>query len=133
MDRWLGDGGMPVVGQFGAAIEGYGDGWATASWTPTAVCCNPQGIVQAGVHAVLLDAVMNFAMLAALDPGDRGATLEMKVSTMRPANAGEELSVRGEVVRLARQVAYTEGWARNADGDAVAHATGTFIVRRRTT
>jgi uncharacterized protein (TIGR00369 family) len=121
---------MPVIAAFGAAIERYGEGWAEASWTPTELACNPAGIVQAGVHSVLLDAAMNFAMLAGLDRGDRGATLEMKVSTMRAANRGDVLGVRGEVVRLARSVAYTEGWVRNADGETVAHATGTFIVRR---
>lgn len=129
MDKWLGDGGMPVIEELGAAFTAYGDGWVEATWTPTEKCCNPIGVVQAGVHSVLLDAAMNFAMLAGLDRGDRGATLEMKVSTMRPAQAGEELSARGEVTRMAKQVAYCEAWVRRGD-DVVAHATGTFIVRR---
>ncbi|MBI2169857.1 MAG: PaaI family thioesterase [Actinobacteria bacterium] len=133
MDKWLGDGGMPIIGQFGGAFTAYGDGWVEASWTPTDLCCNPAGIVQAGVNAVMLDAAMNFAMLAALDRGDRGATLEMKVSTLRPAQAGDDLRVRGEVVRLAKQVAYLEAWAKRGIGETeetVSHATGTFIVRR---
>lgn len=120
---------MPVIGEFGAGFTAYGDGWAEATWAPTDKCCNPIGVVQAGVHSVLLDAAMNFAMLAGLDKGDRGATLEMKVSTMRPAQAGEELSVRGEVTRMAKQVAYCEAWVRRGD-HVVAHSTGTFIVRR---
>jgi uncharacterized protein (TIGR00369 family) len=131
MDRWLGDGGMPIITSLGAAFDQYGDGWAELAWAPEAIACNPAGIVQAGVHSVLLDAAMNFAMLAALESGERGATLEMKVSTMRPAQAGDALRVRGEVVRLARQIAYTEGWVRDPSGDTVAHATGTFIVRRK--
>lgn len=130
MDRWLGDGGMPVIEQFGAAFTAYGDGWAELTWTPTALACNPAGIVQAGVHAVLLDAAMNFAMLAGLDRGDRGATLEMKTSTMRPAREGDDLRVRGEVVRMAKTVAYTEAWVRGDDDTLVTHSTGTFIVRR---
>lgn len=129
MSKWLGDGGMPLLGQFGAAFDGYGQGWAEASWVPTELCCNPAGIVQAGVQAVLIDAAMNFAMLAALDRGDRGATLEMKTSTMRALRAGDELRVRGEVVRLARQVAHAEAWVRRGD-ELVSHATGTFIVNR---
>lgn len=130
MDKWLGDGGMAVIAAFGGAFDGYGEGWAEASWVPTDLCCNPLGIVQAGVHSVLLDAAMNFAMLASLARGDRGATLEMKTSTMKPAKAGEALRVRGEVVRLARQVAYLEAWVRREDGELVSHSTGTFIVRR---
>lgn len=134
MDKWLGDGGMPIIARFGAAFDAYGEGWAEASWTPTELCCNPIGVVQAGVHSVVLDAAMNFALLATLDPGDRGATLEMKTSTMRAARAGDDLHVRGEVVRLARQVAYVEGWVRRStpdgQGEVVSHASGTFILRR---
>lgn len=130
MDRWLGDGGMPLIAQLGAAFDAYGDRWATAAWTPTERCCNPAGTVQAGVYAVLLDAAMSFALLAALDRGERGATLEMKVATMQPARAGEPLKVRGEVVRLGGQVAHTEGSVHGGDGRVVARATATFLVTR---
>src|SRR2546422_9919611 len=116
MDRWLGDGGMPVIGAIGASFDGYGEGWATAVWNPTALACNPHGVVQAGVHSVVLDAAMNFAINAGLDGRDRTqATLELKTETMRAARAGEPLRVRGEVTRMARQVAYAE--ARITDGD----------------
>ena len=40
MDRWLGDGGMAVIGQVGASFTAYGVdgedlGWVEATWTPT--------------------------------------------------------------------------------------------------
>ena len=132
LDRWLGDGGMPLIAELGASFTGYGSGWAEAEWEPTAVCCNPGGTVQAGVQSVLLDAAMNFALLAALSPGERGATLEMKVSTMRPARGGDRLTVRGEVLRLGRRVAYLQAFARTGgeDGEVVSHATATFAVLR---
>ena len=130
MDKWLGDGGMPLIGDLGAAFTGYGDGWAEAAWEPTATACNPGGTVQAGVHAVVLDAAMNFALSAALTSGERGTTLELKVSTMRAARAGDRLTVRGEVVRLGRRVAFLQAFVRDDDGEAVAHATGTFLVVR---
>ena len=136
MDRWLGDGGMPVIAAVGGHFNGYGSGedgrgWVTAVWTPTAMACNPHGIVQAGVHSVLLDAAMNFAINAELDGRDRTrATLEMKTETMRVANAGDDLCVEGRVVRMARQVAYAEASARNAEGQLVSRATGTFLLHR---
>jgi uncharacterized domain 1 len=132
MERWLGDGGMPLIAHLGASFIAYGEGWAEATWDPTPDACNPGGTVQAGVQAVLLDAAMNFALLAALDRGDRVATLEMKASNLRAAQAGERLAVRGEVVRVGRRVGFAQGWLRTADGTEVAHATGTFIVNRRT-
>lgn len=127
MDRWLGDGGMALIADLGGSFTAYGDGWAEAVWEPTPAGCNPAGTVQAGVYSVLLDAAMNFALSAALDPGRYGTTLELKVSTMRPARAGDRLAVRGEVLRLGGRVAYLQAFAR-AGGDEVAHATGTFLV-----
>jgi uncharacterized protein (TIGR00369 family) len=136
MDRWLGDGGMPIIEVVGGAFTGYGVdgedlGWAIGTFTPTDLACNPHGITQAGVHSLLLDACMNFAINAAL-PGKartRG-TLEMKTETMRPAMKGEPYVMRGEVVRLAKQVAYGEATVRNPDGVLVSRATGTFLLHR---
>ena len=133
MDRWLGDGGMPLIGDLGGAFTAYGEGWAEATWTPAPACCNPAGTVQAGVYSVLLDAAMNFALSATLAPGAYGTTLELKVSTMRPARAGDALTVRGDVLRLGGRVAYLQAVVRRAGagpGQDVAHATGTFLVFR---
>ncbi|HEX6312558.1 MAG TPA: hypothetical protein VF152_13165, partial [Acidimicrobiia bacterium] len=57
--------------------------------------------------------------------------LDLKYETMRAAQAGDALSVRGEVVRLARQVAYVESWVRDSGGELVSRGTGTFFVRRK--
>jgi uncharacterized protein (TIGR00369 family) len=132
MDRSLGDGGMALLAQLGISFDGYGEGWATAKWTPTELACNPAGTVHGGVYGVVHDAAMNFATNAALESGDRAATLELKYSTMRAAQASDVLSVRGEVVRLARQVAYLETAISDADGQPVSKGTGTFFVRRKT-
>jgi uncharacterized protein (TIGR00369 family) len=131
MDRSLGDGGMALLGQLGVSFDAYGDGWTTAKWTPTELACNPAGTVHGGVYGVIHDAAMNFATNSALESGDRAATLEIKYSTMRPARAGDTLAVRGEVVRLARHVAYLETEISDAAGDAVSKGTGTFFVRRK--
>jgi uncharacterized protein (TIGR00369 family) len=136
MDRWLGDGGMAIIGAIGGTLDDYGvadggEGWVTGAWQPTAMACNPHGIVQAGVHSVILDAAMNFAVNTSLDGRDRTrATLEMKTETMRVANAGDHLAVRGDVVRLAKQVAYAEASVRDREGRMVSRATGTFLLHR---
>ena len=131
MDRWLGDGGMPIIEAVGAAFDGYGEGWATATWVPTQLACNPHGYVQAGVHAVLLDAAMNFAINASLEGRDRTrSTLEMKTDTMRPANLGGDFVVRGEVTRLAKQVAYAEATVKDGEGTLISRSTGTFLLHR---
>jgi acyl-coenzyme A thioesterase PaaI-like protein len=137
MDRWLGDGGMEVIGLVGAALEAYGVdgedlGWVSGSWTPTPLACNPHGTAQAGIHSLVLDACMNFAINAAMPGGDRTrGTLEMKTETMRPALEGQAYRLRGDVVRMARQIAYAEASVRGTDDLIVSRATGTFMLYRQ--
>jgi acyl-coenzyme A thioesterase PaaI-like protein len=54
----------------------------------------------------------------------------LKTETMRPARAAEHYRIRGEVVRMARQVAYAEASVRDGDGRIVSRATGTFLLGR---
>ena len=122
---------MPLLGQLGLSFDGYGEGWATATWTPSELASNPVGAVHGGVYGVIHDAAMNFATNSALESGDRAATLDIKYETMRAADVGNALAVRGEVVRLARQVAYVESWVRDGEGELVSRGTGTFFVRRK--
>lgn len=136
MDRWLGDGGMALIGAVGASFGAYGVdgedlGWVEGDFTPTELACNPHGAVQAGVHALLLDASMNFAINAALPGRDRTqATIEMTTELMRPATIGEPYRLRGDVVRLTRQVAYGEATVSNSDGKLISRSTGTFLIQR---
>src|ERR1022692_258188 len=134
MDRWLGTGGMELIGTVGGAFSDYGVdgedlGWVTGSFVPSPAACNPHGVVQAGVHGLLLDAAMNFAINAALPGRDRTrATLEMKIETMRPALVGESYRLRGDVVRMARQIAYAEATVNDGRGRMVSRSTGTFLL-----
>jgi acyl-coenzyme A thioesterase PaaI-like protein len=136
MDRWLGDGGMPIIELCGGAFTDYGVdgedlGWVTGAFTPTDLACNPHAIVQAGIHSLLLDASMNFAINSAL-PGKartRG-TLEIKTECMRPALKGNGYTLRGDVVRMAKQIAYGEATMRDGDGELISRATATFLLHR---
>ena len=131
LDEALGDGGMPLLAELGLSFERYGEGWAEATWTPTALACNPLGTVHGGVYGVIHDAAMNFAASSALERGDRAATLDVAYQTIRPSSSGDTLAVRGEMVRLATSVAYLECAVRAADQELVSRATATFFVRRR--
>jgi acyl-coenzyme A thioesterase PaaI-like protein len=136
MDRWLGDGGMALLGDVGATFERYGVdgedlGWVEGTFAARALAGNPHGAVQAAVHALVLDAGMNFAINAALRGGDRTeATIEMTTELLRPARVGERYHFRGEVVRLARQIAYAEATMVSEDAKLVSRATGTFLLHR---
>jgi uncharacterized protein (TIGR00369 family) len=131
MERSLGDGGMPLLAQLGVTFDAYGEGWVTASWLPTELACNPLGQVHGGVYGVIHDAVMNFATNSALESGDRAATLDLGYQMLRGAEAGKSLTLRGEVLRVTKQVAYVESTVHDADGELVSRGTGTFLVRRK--
>jgi uncharacterized protein (TIGR00369 family) len=136
MDRWLGNGGMAIIDALGGSFEEYGVdgedlGWVTGTFTPPQLACNPHGSVQAGVHSVLLDAAMNFAINSALSGRDRTqATIEITTELLRPAMQDTRYALRGEVVRLTRQVAYAEATITSEEGKLVSRATGTFLVHR---
>ena len=101
------------------------------SFVPTAAACNPHGVVQAGVHGLLLDAAMNFAINSALPGRDRTrATLEMKVETMRPALRARPTGCGARWCRMARQVAYAEATVIDGKDQLVSRSTGTFLLQR---
>lgn len=129
LDRFLGDGGMPLLAMLGLSFEAYGHGWAEAGWVPTELACNPRGIVHGGVYGVVHDAAMNFALNSMLERGDRATTLDIQYQAIRPASADDALRVRGQVTRLATSVAYAESQVSTGD-DVVSRATATFLVRR---
>jgi uncharacterized protein (TIGR00369 family) len=131
LDRSLGDGGMPLLAQLGVSFERYGEGWAEATWTPTELACNPLGPVHGGVFGVVHDAAMNFATNSALESGDRASTLEVSYHIVRGAQAGQELSLRGAVLRATRQVAYVEATVTDGEDELVSRATATFLLRRK--
>jgi len=136
MDDQLGSAGMPLLDTLGVSFDAYGEGWSSAVWTPTDVCANPIGVVQAGVHAVVLDAACNFALLAGLERGEHGVTVEMKVANLRAALVDDELVVRGDALRIGTSVAHLEATVSTSpDGDkgsrVVSKASATFAVQRR--
>lgn len=131
MDRWLGDGGMPIIAAIGCSFDGYGDSFATATWTPTDLACNPHGGVQAGVHDVVLDAAMNFAINATLDGRDRTkATIDMSGDYLRGAVKDATYAVRGDVTRMTKHVAFAAATVTDGDGNVVSRATGRFLLHR---
>ena len=89
---------------------------------------NSWGVAHGGVSMTLLDVVMAHAARA---PGDDGVaeesgvvTVEMKTTFIRPALG--RLVATGRRLHRTASMAFCEGSLIDADGQLVAHATGTF-------
>jgi uncharacterized protein (TIGR00369 family) len=89
---------------------------------------NPQGAVQGGFLAAMLDDAMGPAAFTLLDEGSFAPTLEMKVSFLRPARA-RALIAEGSVVHQSRRFMHVEGKLMTEDGELVATGTATLVVQ----
>ena len=89
---------------------------------------NPAGQVQGGFLAAMLDDTLGPALVATLGAGQWAPTLELHTHFLKPARPGV-LRASGWVVRRGREIAFLAGELRDADGDLVATATATAIIR----
>jgi uncharacterized protein (TIGR00369 family) len=93
---------------------------------------NSWGVAHGGVTMTLLDVVMAHA---ARSPGQREiddhrgvVTIEMKTSFLKPGLG--RLTARGKLLQRTASMAFCEGSAFDAEGQLIAHATGTFKYLR---
>ena len=89
---------------------------------------NPVGAIQGGFLAAMLDDTMGPALAATLDAGEFAPTLNLNVSFARPARIGKLLG-KGRIVRRGKEVCLLAAELYQ-DGDLVASATATAIIRR---
>lgn len=90
---------------------------------------NPAGTVQGGFLTAMLDDTMGPALAATLDAGLYGATLELKVSFLRPARPGR-LVGHGRVVHSGTTIAFLAGELRDESGRVVAVGSATARILR---
>jgi acyl-CoA thioesterase len=89
---------------------------------------NPHGVVHGGALYSLVDYAMGGALTSRLAPGERCATLEIKINYLAAVSEGRVGAEAWVVARTAR-VAVLEARVQ-ADGDRlVALATGSFYIQ----
>src|SRR3990170_6216839 len=87
---------------------------------------NPQGAIQGGFLAAMLDDAMGPALFTLLDADQFAPTIEIKVNFLRPARPGPIIA-EGRVVHRTRSLAFLEGTLATDEGDLI--ATGTATAR----
>ncbi len=87
---------------------------------------NPQGAIQGGFLAAMLDDAMGPALFTLLGSDQFAPTIEMKANFLRPARPGPIIA-EGRVVHRTGTVAFLEGTLATEDGEVI--ATGTATAR----
>ena len=87
---------------------------------------NPHRVVHGGVLYSMVDTGMGGALFSSLDPGQRCATLEIKISYLHFVTAGT-LSCNSTVIQKSRRFGFLQSDVFN-DDRLVASATGTFTI-----
>jgi uncharacterized protein (TIGR00369 family) len=88
---------------------------------------NPQGAIQGGFLAAMLDDAMGPALFTTLGADDFAPTIELKINFLRGARPGT-LIAEGRVVHQTRSLAFLEGTLATEDGELVATATATARI-----
>jgi acyl-CoA thioesterase len=89
---------------------------------------NPYGVLHGAVVYALVDTAMGAALVSRLEPGERCATLEVKIHYLAPVTGGE-LTAEARLVERTRRIGVLEARAWAGGERLVALATGTFYIQ----
>ena len=93
------------------------------------LCAPPPGRVQGGAVALLADAAVTAAVQTAAPAGAVFVPVELKLNYLRPLPSdGREARARAELVHGGRRVAVARAEVTDADGRAIAIATGSAFA-----
>ena len=89
---------------------------------------NPHGVVHGGLVYALVDYAMGGAATSRLQPGERCATLEIKINYVAPVLGGE-VAAEAWVVARTNRIAVLEARVHADRDQLVALATGSFYIQ----
>jgi uncharacterized protein (TIGR00369 family) len=119
---------IPFLEHLGARIVGVDEGRVEIALEVRPELCNSGDVAHGGVLMTALDAAMSVAGRSAhtTDPESplRSVTIEMKTTFLRPGTG--RLRAIGRCVHRTASLMFCEGEILDAEGRAVARASGTF-------
>ena len=90
---------------------------------------NPNAVLHGGVVYTLVDYCMGSAVQPDLPEGQYCFTIEAKINYLAPVRGGT-LTANTEVIKLGRNIAFTESKVVNENGKLVATASGSLFILR---
>ena len=106
----------------------FGDGRCSFALTVRPDHLNPYGTVHGGVVYSLVDQAMGGALFSKLEPGERCATLEIKINYLAPVTSGD-MTAEASLIQRTKRTAVVEARVHADGGALIAHATGTFFIQ----
>lgn len=119
---------IPFVNHLGFELVMMEGGASELRYLPKAEHMNSFMVTHGGAVMTLLDVTLATAARS-IDLEIGVVTIEMKTTFMRPCTG--QLVARGRLMHRTRSMAFTEGTIYDAEGNACAHATGTFKYVKR--
>jgi uncharacterized protein (TIGR00369 family) len=117
----------PFLSSFDVRLGDVGPGTVVFRCRPDKSLLNTIGLVHGGVLCTLLDSAMGMAVQTEMAAGIGHATIELKVSFIRPLpGEGEEIEVRGRTVKVGRRVSFAESHAYDSGGRLLGQATSSL-------
>ena len=126
-----------AAGGFGRGIahimamtgQSAGFGEVVLQGAPTEDHYNPLGTVHGGYAATLLDTAIALAANTTLPAGVGYATVDLKVTYLRPLTKDQgPVVAKGKVIHAGTRIIACEAWLTDKDGRLCAHGTGTCMV-----
>ncbi len=122
---------IPFVTHLGFDLERFENGESAIGYTPKPEHLNSFAVTHGGAIMTLMDVTLA-AAARSVQPEMGVVTIEMKTSFMRPAPGdGSRLTAKGRLIHRTVTLAFTEATLFDAQGQACAHATGTFKYVKR--
>lgn len=88
---------------------------------------NLSGTLHGGVMGDVMDAAMGCALATTLTPNENMATVEMKISFLRPHIKGR-LIAKASIIKRGRRVVFAESSLTNAEGAVIAMSSATWLI-----
>ena len=122
---------IPFVTHLGFELEKFENGESAIGFTPKPEHLNTFAVTHGGAVMTLMDVTLA-AAARSVQPEMGVVTIEMKTSFMRPSPGdGSRLTAKGRLIHRTVTLAFTEATLFDAQGNACAHATGTFKYVKR--
>jgi uncharacterized protein (TIGR00369 family) len=120
----------PIASLVGSRLVSVKAGEAVFRCTPDESFLNPLGLVHGGLLCTLMDSAMGVAVQTTAPAGTGYASIELKVSFLRPLpfDGTSAIEVTGRTLRTGRRIAFAEARAVAGDGQLVGHATSSLAA-----